>query len=73
MAVLRCWVATASLLGHRTHTEEIILQTKSQTSGAITSQEYPRITTTLRRLTHHYEDEAGMASSGDKYRAEATV
>ena len=38
MAILAVLVATVSLLGHRAHTEEILLQTGPPTSGPTTRQ-----------------------------------
>ena len=75
MAVLAVLVATASLLGHRTHTEEIILQNKVTDQWSYyqaknirrhTDELFADLTTVITT-----KDEAGMAKLGDKYRAEA--
>jgi Domain of unknown function (DUF4337) len=75
MAVLAVLVATASLLGHRTHTEEIILQNK------VTDQWSYYQAKNIRRHTDELfadltkvittKDEDGMARLGEKYRSEA--
>lgn len=75
MAVLAVLVATASLLGHRTHTEEIILQNK------VTDQWSYYQAKNIRRHTNELfadlttvittKDEEGITKLGEKYRAEA--
>lgn len=75
MAVLAVLVATAALLGHRTHTEEIVLQNK------VTDQWAYYQAKNIRRHTDELfadltkvittKDEAGMAKLGAKYQAEA--
>jgi hypothetical protein len=75
MAMLAVLVATVSLLGHRTHTEEIVLQNK------VTDQWAYYQAKNIRRHTDELfadltkvittKDEAGMAKLGAKYQAEA--
>jgi hypothetical protein len=75
MAVLAVLVATASLLGHRTHTEEVVLQNK------VTDQWSYYQAKNIRRHTDELfadltkvittKDEQGMAKLGAKYQAEA--
>ncbi len=75
MAVLAVLVATVSLLGHRTHTEEIILQNK------VTDQWSYYQAKNIRRHTDELfadltkvittKDEEGTAKLGEKYRSEA--
>ena len=74
MAVLAVLVAAASLLGHRAHTEEVILQNK------VTDQWSYYQAKNIRRHTDELfadltkvittKDEEGMAKLGEKYRAE---
>jgi hypothetical protein len=75
MAVLAVLVATVSLLGHRTHTEEIILQNKVTDQWAYyqaknirrhTDELFADLTTVLAS-----KDAEGAAKLHDKYRAEA--
>jgi Domain of unknown function (DUF4337) len=75
MAVLAVLVATVSLLGHRTHTEEIILQNK------VTDQWSYYQAKNIRRHTDELfadltsvvasKDEEGLAKLKEKYRGEA--
>src|SRR5580698_1166272 len=75
MAVLAVLVATVSLLGHRTHTEEIILQNKVTDQWAFYQAK------NIRRHTDELfadlttvgasKDAAAVASLQEKYRAEA--
>src|ERR1700716_2803963 len=75
MAVLAVLVATVSLLGHRTHTEEIILQNK------VTDQWGYYQAKNIRRHTNELfadlttvvvsKDAEGVAKLHEKYRAEA--
>jgi hypothetical protein len=75
MAVLAVLVATVSLLGHRTHTEEIILQNKVTDQWAFyqaknirrhTDELFADLTTVVAS-----KDAAAVASLQEKYRAEA--
>ena len=75
MAVLAVLVATVSLLGHRTHTEEIILQNKVTDQWAYyqaknirrhTDELFADLTTVIAS-----KDAEGAAKLHDKYRAEA--
>jgi hypothetical protein len=75
MAVLAVLVATVSLLGHRTHTEEIIFQNKVTDQWAYyqaknirrhTDELFADITTVMAS-----KDAEGAAKLHDKYRAEA--
>jgi uncharacterized protein DUF4337 len=75
MAVLAVLVATVSLLGHRTHTEDIILQTK------VTDQWSYYQAKNIRRHTDELfadltsvvasKDEEGLAKLKERYRSEA--
>ena len=75
MAVLAVLVATVSLLGHRTHTEEIILQNKVTDQWAYyqaknirrhTDELFADLTTVIAS-----KDAGSAAKLHDKYRAEA--
>jgi hypothetical protein len=75
MAVLAVLVAAVSLLGHRTHTEEIILQNKATDQWAFyqaknmrrhTDELFADLTTVVAS-----KDAAAVASLQEKYRAEA--
>jgi hypothetical protein len=75
MAVLAVLVATVSLLGHRTHTEEIILQNKVTDQWAYyqaknirrhTDELFADLTTVIAR-----KDADAAAKLHEKYRAEA--
>jgi hypothetical protein len=75
MAVLAVLVATVSLLGHRTHTEEIILQNKVTDQWAYyqaknirrhTDELFADLTTVVAS-----KDAEGVAKLQEKYRAEA--
>src|SRR5580658_4522693 len=75
MAVLAVLVATVSLLGHRTHTEEIILQNKVTDQWAYyqaknirrhTDELFADLTTVMAT-----KDPAAAAKLEEKYRAEA--
>jgi hypothetical protein len=75
MAVLAVLVATVSLLGHRTHTEEIILQNKVTDEWAYyqaknirrhTDELFADLTTVIAG-----KDAEGVAKLHEKYRAEA--
>ena len=75
MAVLAVMVATVSLLGHRTHTEEIILQNKVTDQWAYyqaknirrhTDELFADLTTVVAS-----KDAEGVAKLQEKYRAEA--
>ena len=75
MAVLAVLVATVSLLGHRTHTEEIILQNKVTDQWAYyqaknirrhTDELFADLTTIVAA-----KDAEAAAKLGEKYRAEA--
>jgi hypothetical protein len=75
MAVLAVLVATVSLLGHRTHTEEIILQNKVTDQWAYyqaknirrhTDELFADLTTVIAA-----KDEEGVAKLREKYRGEA--
>jgi len=75
MAVLAVLVAAASLLGHRTHTEEIILQNKATDQWA-----YYQAKNIRRHSDELFADLAGVVAAKDaeavtklqeKYRAEA--
>ena len=75
MAVLAVLVATVSLLGHRTHTEEIILQNKVTDQWAYyqaknirrhTDELFADLTTVVAT-----KDAEGAAKLQEKYRAEA--
>ena len=75
MAVLAVLVATVSLLGHRTHTEEIILQNKVTDQWAYyqaknirrhTDELFADLTTVIAS-----KDAGAAAKLHDKYRAEA--
>lgn len=75
MAVLAVLVATASLLGHRTHTEEIILQNRVTDQWAYyqaknirrhTDELFADLTTVITT-----KDEEGIGKLREKYRAEA--
>ena len=75
MAVLAVLVATVSLLGHRAHTEEVVLETKVADQWAYYQAK------NIRRHTDELfadlssvmatTDAAGAAKLGEKYRAEA--
>ena len=75
MAVLAVLVASVSLMGHRTHTEEILLQTKAADQWAYYQSK------NIRRNTDEVfadlssviaaKDAAAMAKFHDKYQAEA--
>jgi len=75
MAALAVLVAASSLLGHRTHTEEILLQNKVTDQWSYyqaknirrhTDELFADLTTVITT-----KDEEGMAKLGEKYRAEA--
>ena len=75
MAILAVLVATASLLGHRTHTEEIILQNKvtdqwgyyqAKNIRRHTDELFADLTTVITA-----KDEEGIGKLRDKYTAEA--
>ena len=75
MAILAVLVATAALLGHRTHTEEVVLQNKASDQWAYYQAKNIRrhtdeLFTDLTRVITT-KDEAGMARLGAKYQAEA--
>ena len=75
MAVVAVLVATVALLGHRTHTEEIVLQNKVSDQWA-----HYQAKNTRRHLDELFadltkvmtaKDEAAIAKLGGKYQAEA--
>jgi Domain of unknown function (DUF4337) len=75
MAILAVLVATVSLLGHRTHTEEIILQNRVTDEWAYyqaknirrhTDELFADLTTVITT-----KDEVGIGKLREKYRAEA--
>src|SRR4030081_3956300 len=75
MAVVAVLVATVSLLGHRTHTEEIILQNKDTDQWGYyqaknirrhTDELFADLTTVMAS-----KDEEGAAKLHEKHRAEA--
>src|SRR5215470_2572715 len=75
MAILAVLVATAALLGHRTHTEEIVLQNKVSDQWAHyqaknTRRHTDELFADLTKVITT-KDESAMAKLGAKYQSEA--